>query len=190
MSNRFQKLKTFKMPKEFRGRSPLFVQLWWCVQKTFFALSPQVAYRWRNFLLRCFGAKIGVGVIIRPTVRVTYPWKLSVGDYSWIGDDVVLYSLGEISIGSNVVVSQNCYLCTGSHDYLKLDFPIWSEKIQLEDECWLASGVYVAPNVLIGKGAVIAARSTVLKNVEPGWIYAGYPAKKLKKRVESDSQHL
>ena len=182
MSNKFQDLKKFKMPKNFRGRSIFYVQLWWCVQKSLFALSPQFAYGWRNFLLRSFGAKIGDGVIIRPTVTVTYPWKVSIGDYSWVGDNTVLYSLGEILIGSNVVVSQNCYLCTGSHDPGQVDFPIWSKKIKLENECWIASDVYIAPNTTVGKGAVVAARSTVLKNLESGWVYAGTPAIKVKER--------
>ncbi len=94
-------LNKFSIPVGFRGKSALCVQLWWCVQATLFALSPQFMYRWRAFLLRLFGAKVGQGVIIRPSVRITYPWKVAIGDYSWIGDDVVLYSLGEISIGSN-----------------------------------------------------------------------------------------
>jgi putative colanic acid biosynthesis acetyltransferase WcaF len=87
-----------------------------------FRTSPQFLYGWRNFLLRLFGAKIGKKVIIRPSVKITYPWKLSIGDYSWIGDDVDLYTLGEIDIGNHVVISQRSYLCTGSHDYFKQIF--------------------------------------------------------------------
>ena len=98
-------------------------------------MSPQFLYGFRNFLLRLFGAKIGKNVIIRPTVRITYPWKVSIGDYSWIGDDVVLYSLGEIEIGKNVVISQKSYICTASHDYLQSDFPIFAKKNTIKDEC-------------------------------------------------------
>ena len=101
-----QLLNTFKLPENFRGKNAFVVQLWWIVQGTFFRMSPQFLYGFRNFLLRLFGAKIGKKVIIRPTVKITYPWKVSIGDYSWIGDDVVLYSLGEIEIGKNVVISQ------------------------------------------------------------------------------------
>ena len=101
-----QLLNTFKLPKNFRGKNAFVVQLWWLVQSLLFKNSPQLLYGFRRFILRMFGAKIGKKVIIRPTVRITYPWKVSIGDYSWIGDDVVLYSLGEIEIGRNVVISQ------------------------------------------------------------------------------------
>ena len=91
-----QDLSKFKLPQNFRGRNAFTVQLWWLVQGTFFRMSPQFMYGFRRFLLRLFGAKIGKKVIIRPSVKITYPWKLSIGDSSWIGDDVDLYTLGNI----------------------------------------------------------------------------------------------
>jgi putative colanic acid biosynthesis acetyltransferase WcaF len=178
-----QKLDKFKFPNNFRGRSGLVVQLWWMIDFFFFKLSPQIMYGWRRFLLRLFGAKIGKGVIIRPSATVTYPWKVSIGDHSWIGDDVVLYSLGEIEIGSNAVISQKSYLCAGSHDYDKEDFPIWGKKITIEDECWLATDVYVAPGITIGKGTVVGARSSVFKDLPAGKVCVGSPAKPIKDRI-------
>ncbi len=178
-----QKLNKFKLPKNFRGRSALVVQLWWFTDFFFFKLSPQIMYGWRRYLLRLFGAKIGKNVIIRPNVIITYPWKVTIGDYSWIGDNVELYSLGEIEIGSNVVISQKSYLCAASHDYDKEDFPIWSKKITIEDECWLATDVYVAPGVTIGKGTIIGARSSVFKDLPSGKICMGSPAKVIKDRT-------
>lgn len=177
-----QDLSKFKLPNNFRGRSGLVVQLWWMVDFFFFKLSPQFMYGWRRYLLKLFGAKIGKGVIIRPSVTITYPWKVTIGDYSWIGDDVVLYSLGEIEIGKNAVVSQKSYLCTGSHDYDKSDFPIWAKKITIEDECWLATDVYVAPGITIGKNTVVGARSSVFKDLPAGKICLGSPAKVVKDR--------
>ena len=100
-------------------------------QSTLFALSPQFMYGWRRFLLSLFGAKIGCKVIIQPSVKITYSWKLRIGDYSWIGDDVALYTLGEIEIGNHAVESQKSYLCTGSHDYQKLAFDIFAKKKSL-----------------------------------------------------------
>ncbi len=117
MAERVQDLSRAKVPPGFRGRAAWFVQLWWIVEALLFHPSPQVLYGWRRFLLRAFGARIGKGVLIRPSVTVTYPWKLSIGDWSWVGDRVTLYTLGEISIGESSVVSQGTYLCTGSHDY-------------------------------------------------------------------------
>ncbi len=138
-------LSQYKTPIGFRGKSKITVQLWWIVYAILFRPSPQLMYGWRRFLLRSFGAKIGKKVILRPTAQITYPWKVSIGDFSWIGDDVVLYSLGDISIGSNAVISQRCYICTGNHDYRSENFDIYAQKITIGSECWLATDVYVAP---------------------------------------------
>lgn len=178
-----QQLNKFQLPKNFRGCSGLVVQLWWMTDFFFFKLSPQLLYGWRRFLLRLFGAKIGKGVIVRPSVTITYPWKVSIGAYSWIGDNAELYSLGEIEIGSNVVISQKSYLCAASHDYDKEDFPIWEKKITIEDECWLATDVYVAPGITIGKGTVVGARSSVFKDLPSGKVCVGSPATPIKDRV-------
>lgn len=178
-----QHLDQFTLPPNFRGRSALTVQLWWIIQATLFAWSPQFLYGWRRMLLRLFGAKIGQGALIRPSVKTTYPWKLSVGDYSWIGDDVVLYTLGEITIGSHAVVSQKSYICTGSHDYTAKNFDIYAKPVVIEDEAWVSTDVFVAPGVRIRKGAVIGARSTVLEDMPEAMICVGYPAKPIKPRL-------
>jgi len=90
----YQRLNQFQLPEGFRGRSVLVVQLWWLVQSTLFAMSPQFMFGWRIFLLKLFGAQIGSDVRIRPSVRVTYPWKVKLGDRVWIGDYAEFYSLG------------------------------------------------------------------------------------------------
>ena len=178
-----QQLDKFKLPHNFRGRNAFIVLLWWLVQGVLFRTSPQFLYGFRRFLLRLFGAKIGKNVIIRPTVRVTYPWKISIGDYSWIGDDVVLYSLGEIEIGAHVVISQKSYICAASHDYSEIDFPIYSKKVTIKDQCWLATDVFVAPGITIEKGTVVGSRSSVYKNLPENKICMGNPAKIIKDRI-------
>lgn len=177
-----QNLEQFTLPKNFRAKNAFTVQIWWIVQATFFACSPQIFYGWRRFLLRLFGAKIGKDVIIRPSAKITYPWKLTIDDNSWIGDNVVLYTLGEIEIGKNAVVSQKSYLCAASHDYKKETFDIYVKKIVIKDEVWIATDVFIAPGVTIGEGAVIGARSTVLNDMPAGMVCVGYPAKPIKLR--------
>ena len=140
-------------------------------------------YGWRRSLLRIFGAKIGRNVIIRPSTQITYPWKLTIGDYSWIGDEVVLYSLGDIVIGSNSVISQRSYICTGTHDYTSSNFSIYAQKITIGDKCWLATDVYVAPGVTINDNTVVGARSSVFKDLPKGKICLGSPAKPIKSRI-------
>jgi putative colanic acid biosynthesis acetyltransferase WcaF len=180
----YQKLNKFVLPVGFRGKGAITVQLWWIIQSTIFACSPQFTYKWRNFLLRQFGANIGKNVIIRPSVKITYPWKLTIGDNAWVGDNVDLYTLGEISIGKNVVVSQRAYLCTGSHKHTAEAFDIYAKPIIIEDEAWVATDVFIAPGITIGKGAVIGARSSVFKDMPAGMICIGNPAKPVKKRLE------
>ena len=178
----YQNLKTFKVPHDFRGKSIFSVQIWWIVQSTLFRLSPQFMYGWRRFLLRLFGAKIGGNVLIRPTVKVLYPWKLNIGDWSWIGDDVNLYNMANINIGGNCVISQKSYLCTGSHNHTQPSFDIFAKPIDINDEVWVASDVFIAPGVTIGMGAVVGFRSTVNKDLPPKMICYGNPAKAIKPR--------
>lgn len=182
-----QDLRLFQNPPGFRGRSTIVVQLWWIVQATLFACSPQFMYGWRAALLRLFGAQIGTGTIIRPTVRITYPWKLKVGDYSWVGDYAELYNLAEIEIGNNAVVSQYAYLCTGSHDPAARAFDIFGKPILVEDEAWIATGAFVHPGVNIGRGSVVAARAMVTKDTKPYFIHVGAPAKPTRDRRLSAS---
>jgi putative colanic acid biosynthesis acetyltransferase WcaF len=178
----YQRLDQFRLPSDFRGRSAIVTQLWWLVQSSLFAWSPQILYGWRRWLLRLFGARIGQHVLIRPTVRVTYPWKLTIGDFAWVGDQVELYTLGEIEIGEHTVISQRCYLCTGSHDYTQPGFDIYAKPIRIACQAWLASDVFVAPGVEIGEGAVVGVRSTVLQPLPAGMICYGSPARPIKPR--------
>jgi putative colanic acid biosynthesis acetyltransferase WcaF len=175
----FMDLGLFSTDSSFRGRSALVVQLWWIVQDWLIRPSPQFMYGWRRYWWRLFGAKLGAGVLIRPTARVQYPWKVTVGDRSWIGDQAELYSLGEIEIGKDAVISQHNYLCAGSHDHCQIDFPLVAKKIRVEDQVWIASGCFIAPGVTIGRGSIVAARSVVLEDVPPEKIYGGHPAKLL-----------
>lgn len=144
-------------------------------------------YGWRVFLLRLFGARIGTGVLIRPSARITYPWKVSIGDNAWIGDHATLYSLDAIEIGENACISQDCYLCTGSHDHREADFRYNCAPIRIEAQCWVAAGCFVGPGVRVGEGAVIGARSLLLRNADPMSLYAGQPAKRVGARLPGDS---
>lgn len=177
------------MPADFRGKPAWLVQLWWIVHAVLFRPSPRFMYSWRRWLLRRFGADVGVGVRVRSSAQVTYPWKVKIGDWSWIGEEAVLYSLEEIVIGSNVSISQRCFLCAGNHDYTKVDFPYILEpaktRISIHDETWLANDVFVGPGVTIGRGTVVGARSTVFNSLPAMMVCFGNPAKPHKPRISS-----
>jgi putative colanic acid biosynthesis acetyltransferase WcaF len=171
----YQDLSRFRVPRDFRGRGVIRTQLWWTAHATLFRLSPKFMYRFRRVLLRCFGARIGRGVLIRPTATITYPWKLAIGDHSWLGDETVVYNLAQVNIGSNVAIAHRVYLCTGCHSTDKVTFDITGSPIIVEDEVWLADDVFVGPGVSIGRGAVIGARSSVYKDMPGGMICYGSP---------------
>jgi putative colanic acid biosynthesis acetyltransferase WcaF len=179
----YQDLKSFSLPKYFRGRNPIFVQLWWIIQAVLVSTSPQFMYGWRRFLFRSFGAKIGENVLLRPSVKMTFPWHIEIGDNTWIGDNVVLYSLDRIKIGCDVVVSQNSYICSGTHDFSKITFDMVRKPVVIEDQAWLANDVYVAPGVTVGRGAVVGTRSSVFDDLPRAMICYGSPAKPIKYRV-------
>jgi len=171
-----------------RGKNGAVVLLWWFVQATLFRCSPQPMYGFRRWLLRRFGASVGRGVKVRPTAVITYPWKVAIGDHSWIGDRAELYSLDRIEIGAHCVVSQRSYLCTGSHDMASPVFPLLVKPIRLEDGAWVASDVFVYPGVTLGPMAVAAARSTVLRDIPAEEVHAGMPARYLKRRFPEENE--
>src|ERR1700730_512072 len=182
-TRRVQNLKDFRLPPNCRVRSALMVQLWWFVQATLFRGSPQVCYGFRRWLLRRFGAHIGKGVVVRPSATLTYPWRIRIGDHSWIGDDVVIYSFAEITIGNDVVISQKSYLCAGTHDYRSQDFSIQALPIVIEDQAWVAADVFVAPGVTVGKGAVGGSTSSVFTNLPSMMVCIASPARPVRPRI-------
>lgn len=161
--------------------------VWEVVWLLAFRTTPRWAlHGWRRFLLRSFGAEVGAGCRIAPSCRVWAPWNLVMGEFSALGDGVDCYSMGRITIGSKVAVSQRSFLCTGSHDIHSLSRPLVTGPIVIEDHVWIAAESFVHPNVVIREGAVIGARSVVLQDM-PAWsICAGHPCRKIKDRVLRD----
>ncbi|OXM13115.1 colanic acid biosynthesis acetyltransferase WcaF [Paenibacillus herberti] len=172
-----------------RGRSSVIVLLWWLVQGSLFRYSLHPMYGWRRFLLRLFGAKVGKGVQVRSTARFTYPWKVSIGDFSWVGDDAEFYSLDRIDVGSHCIVSQRSYLCTGSHDIEDESFGLITRPIVIHDGAWIASDSFVYPGVTVGVMGVVAARSTVTRSVPDGEVHAGTPAAFVKQRFSKAAEN-
>ncbi len=121
----------------------------------------------RIAILRAFGAHIGRGVLIRQGVRVHWPWKLSVGDHTWIGVDVWLLNLEAIRIGSDVCISQEALICTGSHDRRSPTFEFDNAAIEIEDGCWVAVRATVLRGVRLARGTTVAAGAVVRKSTSP-----------------------
>jgi putative colanic acid biosynthesis acetyltransferase WcaF len=136
-------------------------------------------------VLRAFGAKVGRGVVIKPRVTITFPWKLTVGDHVWLGEECWLLNLAPITIDSHVCISQRAFLCTGNHNYKSPVFDLMVKPIHVEPGAWVGACAFVGPGVTVGSHAVLAAGSVATKNLEPFGIYQGNPAALVKKRIIS-----
>jgi putative colanic acid biosynthesis acetyltransferase WcaF len=155
---------------------------WNVVQALLIRTSPGRAMGWRRFWLRLFGARVGNLAGIRPTTRVVHPWLLTLGDYAMLGDGVNVYNLGQVTIGEHSVVSQNTHLCAGTHDYTSPELPLVRSTITIGRGVWVCADAFIGPGVTVGDNAVIGARAVVVRDVEPGDVVAGNPARVVKKR--------
>lgn len=169
-------LKNYSTRGFDRG-APFWKEALWTIVKCFFFLGPwPLPSELRVALLRAFGAQIGERVVIRARVNVTFPWRLTLGDDVWLGEEVLLLTLAPITVESDVCISQRAFLCTGSHDFRAEDFGLIVKPITVRRGVWIAAQSFVAPGVEIGEGSVVSAGSVCLENVPPGMMACGNPA--------------
>ena len=147
----------------------------WAVAAPVFRMIPRPLWGVRAWLLRVFGAKIGRGAHIYPTVRITMPWNLRIGEEAAVGDGAILYALGRIEIGDRAVVSQLAHLCAGTH---RLDDParaLVTAPITIGRDAWVCADAFVGPGVRIGEGAVLGARAVAMRDLADGRVGIGNP---------------
>jgi putative colanic acid biosynthesis acetyltransferase WcaF len=171
---------------KYSGRETLCRMLW-SAAYPFFRFSPRPFFAWRRLLLRMFGATVGRQVNIYSSARIYFPWHLTIGDWSSIGEEALIYNLGKVTIGRSVTISQRAHLCAGTHDYTRDDMPLLKLPIRVNDRVWICADAFLGPNITIGEGAVVGARAVVVRNVEAWDVVAGNPARKVKARPRSSS---
>jgi putative colanic acid biosynthesis acetyltransferase WcaF len=176
-------ISTYRPTGFDRGAGTFREGLWLVINLLLFRACPFSFSALKCLVLRAFGARIGKNVTIKPQVKVTFPWKLTIGDHVWLGDECLLLNLEQIVIGNNVCISQRAFLCTGSHDYKSSTFDLIVKPITVEDGCWIGAGGWVGPGVTVGTHAVLTAGSVAGKSLEPYGIYRGNPAVRVKQRV-------
>ena len=173
-------------PRGFdRGASSMREVIWLFISLILFRLCPFSLSPLKRAVLRAFGARVGIGVVIKPQVKITFPWKLTIGDHVWLGEECWLLNLDQIVIGNNVCISQRAFLCTGSHDYKMTTFDLIVKPIILEDGVWLGADSWIGPGVTVGTHALLTAGSIASKDLGPYGIYRGNPAVLIKQRVIS-----
>ena len=175
------RLSTFENSDFDRGAS-LVKELTWLIFSSLFFSSWLPGSAWRCFCLSLFGCKLGHRVIIKPRVRIKFPWRLEVGDDSWLGENVWIDNIARVSIGSDVCVSQSAYLCTGNHRWDKESFDLIAEPIILESKSWVGANSLVGPGVTIGEGAILTLGSCTASDLHSWRIYSGNPAREVKDR--------
>lgn len=156
--------------------------LWMLFGQHVFASTWLPGSSMRVRVLRAFGARVGKGVVIKPSVTVKYPWHLEIADYTWIGEGVWIDNLTTVRIGSNACVSQGAYLCTGNHDWSDPGFGLMIAPIQICEGAWAGAKSVLTPGAVLGKYAIASAGSVIVGNVPDFHIYAGNPAKYVKTR--------
>ncbi len=159
--------------------------LWKLVQATLYRLPLPRGYAWRRFLLRCFGAQLGHRAGVHSTTRIMHPWLLQMDAWTMIGPGATVYNLGRVSIGEQTVISQDVYLCAGTHDYTRPELPLQKPPIVIGAGVWIAAGAFIGPGVVIGDNSVIGARSVVTGEIPAGVVAAGNPARVIKPRPMS-----
>lgn len=156
---------------------------WYFINVLFFINPLNPSSGLKRMLLKLFGARIGKGVVIKPSVNIKYPWKLSVGDHSWIGEKVWIDNLVEVNIGPNVCLSQGAMLLTGNHNYSRPTFDLIVKPITLEEGVWIGAQALVCPGVHCKSHAVLSAKSVATKDLEAFTIYQGNPAIAVRERM-------
>ncbi|MDQ1085611.1 putative colanic acid biosynthesis acetyltransferase WcaF [Siphonobacter sp. SORGH_AS 1065] len=156
--------------------------VWNCSSLLFFYYSPIPFHGWRRFVLRCFGAKVANGVHVYPGVKIWAPWNLSLDSECGIAKGAILYNQAPIHIGRRAVISQEAFLCSGTHDYQVPGFPLRAYPIHVGAHAWVAAQAFIHPGVTIGEGCVIGARSVVTRSMPEWMVCAGHPCQPIKER--------
>ncbi len=167
----------------FKPGRGIVIRLLWYVTNCLFFINPLNGHSGiKIFLLRLFGAHVGKGVVIKPGVNIKYPWNLSIGDYTWIGERVWIDCLTGINISSNCCISQGAILLNGNHNYSKTTFDLVVNPIIIEDGVWIGARSMVTDGVTCFKNSVLAVNSVASSDLESNGIYRGNPAVKVRNR--------
>ncbi|MFN1835376.1 WcaF family extracellular polysaccharide biosynthesis acetyltransferase [Balneola sp. MJW-20] len=166
--------------------SPVKRLCWYFVNVFFFKNTLNPSSSLKVLLLKLFGAKVGRGVMIKPGVNIKYPWMLKIGDHSWVGENVWIDNLAEVSIGSNVCISQGALLLSGNHDYKKTSFDLITKPIVIENGVWIGAKAVVCPGVRCHSHSVLSVQSVATRDLEEYQVYRGNPAQPVRKRMISE----
>ena len=177
------RLDTFSTGNFDKGAGFIKQTLWYFVNALFVRASWNPFMGIKIALLKAFGAKIGKGLVIKNNVCIKFPWKLTIGDYVWLGENCWIDNLDKVTIGNQVCISQGALLLTGNHDYTLTGFDYRNAPIVIEDGAWIGAKTVVCPGVTVRSHAILTVGSIATKEMEEYGIYQGNPAKLIRKRI-------
>lgn len=166
------------------SRAEQFRRLLWAGGQWLIRLSPRPCFAWRRSVLRAFGAKIGPHVHVYPSTRLYMPWNVEIEEWAGLGEDVFIYSLGCVKIGRYATVSYRTHICAGTHDFEDPALPLLKPGVVIAENAWIGTDAFIGPGVTVGDWALVGARAVVVKNVEPGAVVAGNPARTIGRRPQ------
>jgi putative colanic acid biosynthesis acetyltransferase WcaF len=166
----------------FSKKEKLRARLWRLVWVLFYRPTPWFMYKFRVFLLNSFGANIDYSAHPENSSFVEFPWNLTMGKKSSIGEGSWIYCLDKIVIGENSCIGQGCQLITGSHNYKSKNFEMITAPISIGTGCWLTSSVTVLMGVNINDYSVVGINSLVTKSIDANRVALGQPTKIVGKR--------
>jgi putative colanic acid biosynthesis acetyltransferase WcaF len=162
--------------RKYSWREQLLRMLWsfgrWLV-----VLSPHPMHGWRRGVLRLFGARVGRQARVHASARLYMPWNVELGEWSAVGPEVFIYSLGKVRIGARATVSYRTHVCAGTHDFSDPTLPLLKPAVTIADDAWIGTEAFIGPGIVVGRGAIVAARAVVVKDVEPFTVVGGHPAR-------------
>ncbi|HLH56769.1 MAG TPA: WcaF family extracellular polysaccharide biosynthesis acetyltransferase [Verrucomicrobiae bacterium] len=158
-----------------RGASRPVEALWYAFKCLVFLSAVPYPTSFKCAILRRFGARVGRGVILKPRINIHFPWKLTIGDFTWIGEEVFILNFEPVVIGSHCCISQRAFLCTGNHDYRQVEMPFRNRPIAVNDGAWVGAQVFVGPGVTVGSDSVLTVGSVATRSLPPEMICSGNP---------------
>jgi putative colanic acid biosynthesis acetyltransferase WcaF len=167
----------------YKPASKLKIALWYVCNTLFLNNSWALINPLKIIILKLFGAKIGTGVVIKPSVNIKYPWLLTIGNYCWIGENVWIDNLAQVTLGNDVCVSQGALLLCGNHNYKKTSFDLIVQPITLHNGVWIGAKCTVTGGVIAASHALLTVGSVASTALDTYSIYRGNPAIKIKDRI-------
>ncbi len=175
-------LSSFRNIDFSHGKGIIVRFLWIVISRFFFESTVPYPNFLKCFLLKLFGAKIGIGLVLKPGVKIKQPWRLKIGSHCWLGEGVWIDNLVLVELESNVCLSQGAMLLTGNHNYKMSSFDLITGEIHLKEGVWIGARAIVGPGVTCFSHSVLSVGSTTFKNLEPFCIYQNNVAALKRKR--------